>query len=772
MSFQRTDKSLPVELPNCAMVPVKPEIAVPKNTDRNVHCQNASYKTRCMICNQIDPALVSHYRIVHPNSDVFISRPTPAMIARMMEKSGCTIFKEGKITAFCFFCEKSETMSEMDWRNHLLAHTGELEFYCCECRTQWAEKVQHGTCSIESMVSVFDSALATAGQSHTSRSMMLFICKWCNYVQMHKAHLIRHLEREHEDTAVDTNFNRNIEKVAFIPDLTPISWRLSSSYKFVHEKDRFRCGFPKCSLGKRGFRDFDELEHHFADRHQNETGNFTCPHCHQVIELLKHSTFRLELLKHYRWHGRLLTECAICNQQCESKYKILNHIVMAHPNESIRYRSIYMEDNNDIEKRECTIWLQCKICGVRVETVTKAMDHFMLEHKSHNMDFNSIRMVKRTKDGTTSCFTPDDRKVFNCWRKMVCNTCEVFIPSWLDLLDHYNGGHPDQEITLRLGQIVVSQGHLNDPRIECVDFTNNLVFYCTHCYDDRNDVESIHRAFSCIQNVHTHWERCHSMMAETKPFRFYAIEFVLCVHCKFIGSFDAVKQHSKEIHPSSLLVISKVSDTKACALCPYVGDDLGQHIKVEHELILRTDTNNPTRFTEGTLKRLLGENVHTKYKCCDQLFEAKSSVHAHSTMEHPIEPQKYTECTDDNTIKVIAGCCEATLQFNEFLDHSSDRNHQVGGVCLKCNFRTSDTFEFVSHQVEVHQIMKDTDLLYRRVMIAKFWSTKVIFGNGLVTTKHNLLGTEFDDSTPFTALIETLLTVSRERMQFNQMHKQ
>lgn len=749
------------------MIPARPEFAVPKNTNRNVHCQNASYKNRCLICNQIDPSLVSHYRIAHPNADVYIARPSPAVIKRLMDKSGCTIYKDGKITAFCFFCEKSETMSTLDWHNHLMAHTGELEYYCGDCHTQWAEKVPHANCSVDSMVSAFDSAAATG---HSNNSMMLFMCKWCNYVQMHKAHIIRHLEREHEPTTIDTNFNRNIEKVAFIPDLTPISWCMSSSHVFVHEKDRFRCGFPKC--GARGFRDFDELEYHFADRHKDETNHFTCPHCGKVIELVKHSTFRLELMKHFRWHGRLLIECALCHQQYGSKYKVLHHFVTAHPTDPIRYRSIYIEEDNTIERRECTIWLKCKMCGVRVENVTKAMEHFMLEHKSHNMDFNAMQMVKRTKDGTTSCFTPDERKVYNCWRKMVCNTCDLAVKSRLDLLDHYNGGHPEQEITLRPGPINVTQCHLNDPRIDCVDFNNNLVFYCTHCYDDRTNVESVHRAFGCIQDVHTHWQRCHSMVIESKPFRFYAIEFVLCLNCKFIGSFDAVKQHSKEMHPNALLAISHVSDTKACALCPYLGEDLGQHIKIEHELILRTNTINPTRFTDATLKRLLDEYTHTKYKCCNQLFETEATVRAHSTMDHPMEPQKYTESTEDNTIQLIAGCCEATLQLHEFLEHLSDRNHQVGGVCLKCNFRTSDTFEFVNHQVEVHQIMKDTDLLYRRVMYAKFWSTKVIFGNGLVATKHNLLGTEFDDSTAFKALIETLLTVSRERLQFNQMHKQ
>lgn len=725
-----------------------------------------------MICNQIDPSLINHYRIAHSNSDVFISRPSPTMVKDLKDKGKCTIFKDGKINAFCYFCENNETMSEMEWRNHLMAHTGELEFYCRECHTQWAEKVQHGNCSIESMTSVFDGA-AAAGTADCNSAMMLVMCKWCNYVQVHKAHIVRHLQNEHNN--IDINFNRNIQKVTFIQDMKPITWNLEPHFKFVPENKRFRCGYPKCTTAK-NFREFSDLEHHLNDRHSNEIHNFTCQHCNKVFSLNQsgRQAFRSDLLKHFRLHGGLIAECFICNRQYEGQFKIVQHMVIAHPTEAIRYRSITIEENNDIEKLECTMQLKCVRCDVRVESVTKAIEHFMLEHKSLCLDFNTMKMVKRTKDDTTSCFTPNERKVYNCSRKMVCNTCDLPIKS-KDMIEHFNRGHPNQEIMLRPGPIYVEQCRMDDRQNDYVNFSENLVFYCTHCHDNWKAGESNHHAYDCIESVHKHWEWVHSTMTEFKPFHFYAVEFVLCVHCKFVGSFDAVKQHSKELHPNELLTISQVSDAKACALCPYVGDDLGQHIKIEHELILRTDKINPTRFTDNTLKRLLNEYVHTKYKCdhCDshqQLFETKALAQTHSTMKHPTEQFKFTKCTDDSQIKLIAGCCEATLELHEFLDHLADRNHQVLSVC-KCSFNTSDLFEFVNHQVEVHQITKDANLLYRRLMLTKFWSTKVIFGNGLVTTKYNLLGTEYDDSKPFQLLIEKLLTVSRERLHFNQMQK-
>lgn len=174
---------------NTAVIQNPNEIVVPKNSEQNVHCQNASYRTRCMICKHIDPSLINHYRIAHPDSDVFISRPSPRMVERMLSNSECSIFKDGKISGFCFFCEKTKTMTEMEWRSHLLSHTGELEFYCSECHSQWGGRIQHGTRLIDNTTSVFDQIAKT----DSNTTMMLFMCKRCNYVQVHKPHIIRHV---------------------------------------------------------------------------------------------------------------------------------------------------------------------------------------------------------------------------------------------------------------------------------------------------------------------------------------------------------------------------------------------------------------------------------------------------------------------------------------------------------------------------------------------------------------------------------------------------
>lgn len=428
-----------------------------------------------------------------------------------------------------------------------------------------------------------------------------------------------------------------------------------------------------------------------------------------------------------------------------------------------------------MEKQECTIWLQCAVCDDRFQNVTKANEHFLAAHKSHNLNFKAITLVKRTtKEGVTSCYTcHDDRQTYSCKRDILCHLCERKFTTMADIVDHFNHDHPKEEIALKPGPINIDKIR-NKPRHEYINFgDDNLVYYCMYCRDGWKTGESNRRTYKSIYKAHAHWHRTHANSNESKPFRFYAIEFVLCVHCKFIGSFDAVRQHTKAKHPNELLTISSVVDPNACALCQYVGDNLGQHIKSEHELVLRTDTVNPTRFNDETLKRLLNAYVYWKFKClyCEQIYESEESVKAHSEIEHLHVPMAYTKCTDDD-IKLVAGCCGATLELHEFLDHVADPNHVVGAVCSRCNFQTNDTFEFVNHQVQTHKMTKDASYLYRRVMLTKFWATKVIFGNGLVVTKHNLLNTEWDDSTPFISLIEKLLAVAHERLNIKNVRKE
>lgn len=297
---------------------------------------------------------------------------------------------------------------------------------------------------------------------------------------------------------------------------------------------------------------------------------------------------------------------------------------------------------------------------------------------------------------------------------------------------------------------------------EVVQFDSNLIYYCAHCRD-ASKLSSW--AYMSVEDVHSHWILIHSNSPIPRPFHFYAVELVSCLHCRLMSSFEEIKNHQKLVHPDEPLVITNVLNLRKCGLCDYTNDDLAQHLKTEHELVLRMDAFNPTRFSQDILNQLLYTTIHKKFKCkyCDVMFETRLDIQNHTCTEQKM-PLSFKMVPDQLTVKIVAECCQSVLYLEDFLEHVATSNHPFPGTCSKCTFQTTDLYEYVNHQVEVHQMAKSADEMFRRLLQTRFWSTKVIFGNGLVLSKHNLLGTEFDDSKPFEWVINSLLDNARAKL--------
>lgn len=328
--------------------------------------------------------------------------------------------------------------------------------------------------------------------------------------------------------------------------------------------------------------------------------------------------------------------------------------------------------------------------------------------------------------------------------------CENLSKTKGALIEHFNRDHPRQEIVAKAGKIYVENvawdKNYKEYSKQHLRFDNHMVFYCVACQMGAGT----NRAYINVFDVHAHWMLTHAKSTEPMPFRFYAVELVSCQHCKLIGSFDELKRHSNTVHPNESLAISNILNSKKCALCDYTGDNLAYHLKMAHELVLRMNAFNLIRFTDDTLSKLLAIDVHKKYKCfyCPVVHETKDNIKQHIANDHKL-PIKFDVFVDNHNVKIIAGCCQqAAIDMHEFLNHLADPNHLFQTVCSKCNFHTEkldELFEFVIHQINVHNVMIDAELLFRRILKTRFWQTKVMFGNGLECTKHSLLGTEFDD---------------------------
>lgn len=88
-------------------------VPIPKNNDPNIYWHNSIHQFKCILCAKTDNSIATHYRLEHPDRDVYISRPTPGMIQRILQRSEPSISKAGLISSLCIFCEGNLTFERL-----------------------------------------------------------------------------------------------------------------------------------------------------------------------------------------------------------------------------------------------------------------------------------------------------------------------------------------------------------------------------------------------------------------------------------------------------------------------------------------------------------------------------------------------------------------------------------------------------------------------------------------------------------------------------------
>lgn len=145
----------------------------------------------CLLCGCSDKNLANHYARKHPDTEVFISRLSPKMATRLRSQQVDFLHIDGKIHGFCFFCEDVKKMKIDSWKKHLLDHTGEQLYYCDGCQMSMAKKANHGQCSKNKVQTTFE-------EDESNGDLIGYICNTCNYLQIGKHRLDKHLMDEHD----------------------------------------------------------------------------------------------------------------------------------------------------------------------------------------------------------------------------------------------------------------------------------------------------------------------------------------------------------------------------------------------------------------------------------------------------------------------------------------------------------------------------------------------------------------------------------------------
>lgn len=223
-SSERGSPAPPPE-PDDSVQPPQEEGGVP--THRLDYYINMQPRMYCILCNFKGKAVVSHFRIAHPEEEVLISRVNPDMAAKCI-KDAVQHNYEGvqevdlwldkstkkKFDFECVFCDQEimDCVSETFY-DHLTTHTGEFRYCCTVC----TYKTHHGRALHGHMW-----AAHRAGPSSTANIMpnrtappnysivFAYMCGECHYTQLQRSKLESHINRYHEGKA--TIYKVNMSK--------------------------------------------------------------------------------------------------------------------------------------------------------------------------------------------------------------------------------------------------------------------------------------------------------------------------------------------------------------------------------------------------------------------------------------------------------------------------------------------------------------------------------------------------------------------------------
>lgn len=175
-------------------------------------------KFDCKLCDFKGRYIVNHYKTVHPDSENMISRLSPdqarAAIIEAEQFSLADIvpydeFIAGKKRRTNFMCRVCTTPFKDTFvgafYDHVSSHTGEHRYLCAVCSfNTWSKRTLHAHCEtkhkhIKRPISIFPSMKGPPN----FRIVFGYLCKACNFVQLRKENVERHIKVSHPDHEIE-----------------------------------------------------------------------------------------------------------------------------------------------------------------------------------------------------------------------------------------------------------------------------------------------------------------------------------------------------------------------------------------------------------------------------------------------------------------------------------------------------------------------------------------------------------------------------------------
>ncbi|XP_031636739.1 uncharacterized protein LOC116349459 [Contarinia nasturtii] len=260
-----------------------------------------------------------------------------------------------------------------------------------------------------------------------------------------------------------------------------------------------------------------------------------------------------------------------------------------------------------------------------------------------------------------------------------------------------------------------------------VKTNNRKEWMCFHCNEAK--VQNIKDfVFSTLDELNDHWRFQHSAL----PFKYLLIDLMQCHigKCRYFSNFQGLRKHHHKQHQKDIFVAAQ---NGRCVLCFYAGKDLDKHHCEQLDLIIELRLSNPVMYTEETVAELQTLNGNRRFDCkhCNIIFDTQQEVMYHHRKNHGHQVINIGINGTRPIAGLICGCCKMDI---------SPQTH-------------------VSHLKAVAQERwskgKTWNAWYRQ-FIMDFLKTKVLFDNGLVVYKQNLVATNIGGYSGFKNLAEQL----------------